>query len=514
MGYVSFEFVILLLAALLVFYFWPRKFVKYRYFVLLLASYVFVMYADWRWGIILFANTVISYFCGIFTFHNKKIKEEKYSSINDGVYAYPVREYKETTVRAKTWVPMVISIVLNVGLLLVTKYTNWIGESLFSFLDKPFDPISFIVPLGISFYVFTIVAYNIDVYKGKIQAERNFFKFATFVSFFPKLAQGPITRYSEASGEGGLYGEHSFVNVDFLAPAQRIVRGLFKKVLIADILGVYVTYIWGNYSSLPGYFFPLVGILYAIELYCDFSGYMDMSLGVAGLFGIKLPENFDVPYMSKTVQEFWRRWHATLGSWLRDYIYFPLGGSRVASWRVVVNTMIVWLVSGLWHGADWTYLIWGLYFGVLLVLGRFTKPYFAKYKQYQGPLATFLRIFRTFALVCIGWAIFSAPSLDAFLHFAKRMLTDPLAGSFSSIFNGSTLPWSYFLLALLATAVLVALYFSKPIQSKLPSLFTKPSFKASVCFALSCLAVVSAVYMTVKLQGIGVSTSDFIYFEF
>lgn len=514
MGYVSIEFLCLLVVTLLIFYLWPKKITKYRHLVLLTASYVFIAFGDWRWALIVIFNTVVSYVCGILTFQKKTIPSKDYSYVQQGVFQIPSAEPSKTEVTKKYVLPVAISILINVGFLVAVKYTNWLGNSIADVLKKPFDPINFIVPLGISFYVFTLVAYNVDVYKGKVSAEKNFLKFATFVSFFPKLAEGPITRYSEMK-DGGLFGSERFSDVDFYKPFQRIVLGIAKKALVADILGVYVTYIWSNYTSLPGYLFPIVAILYAVQLFCDFSGYMDMSIGVAGLFGIRMPENFNVPYLSKTVQEFWRRWHITLGTWLRDYIYFPLGGSRVKQWRIVFNLMVVWIVSGLWHGADWTYLIWGIYFGILLVISHLGRNYCKeKWGKYNGKLANGLRVFRTFTLVTIGWSIFSAPSLDSFIGFVKRFIKHTFEGSAGDIFNESTLPSYYLIVALAVAALLVVIYYIKQVHISLPKFTNSSYFRVPTYFAVVCTVMVVTVYMTIILKGIGVSTSDFIYFDF
>jgi alginate O-acetyltransferase complex protein AlgI len=441
MNYLSIPFLILLASTLLLFYIWPKKLLKYRYFLFLVASYVFICFYDWRCGLVVLGNTLVSYLCGLLTYTQKQPVQEPakpqdsnpYEMIEIEGYGTPVISTPKQEETKKHTSPMVLSILLNVGLLAAVKYFNWAGGMVASLINKPFSTFNFIVPLGVSFYVFTLVAYNVDVWRKKFPAEKNFFKFATFVSFFPKLAEGPIVNYDEVTnGNDSLFNEKRFGNIDQLKHFQRIVLGLCKKVLIADILGVYVSYIWTNWAEMPGWYFILAAFLYAIQLYCDFSGFMDMSIGIAGLLGVVLPENFNVPYLSKTVQEFWRRWHITLGRWFKNYIYIPCGGNRVNKFRWVLNVLLVWLITGLWHGASWTFVLWGLYFGVILVIGGLLKLLLQKHSDaHQGKIANGLRVVRTFILVTIGWFLFSAPSLSSAL----------LLLSFASLYANGDIPY-------------------------------------------------------------------------
>lgn len=515
MNYLSIQFLILLAVTLLLFYLWPKKYLKYRYFLFLVASYVFISFYDWRCGLIVLGNTLVSYSCGLFTHGTKTKKTSLETSKSDvEVIDFKDMEKVETQEIRRTWL-MVLSIVINIGLLFVVKYFNWIGGALSSLFEQPFSAISFIVPLGISFYIFTLVAYNVDVWKKKFPAEKNFFKFAAFVSFFPKLAEGPIISYDEVASENSLFNEHTFEDIDILKHFQRIILGIIKKVLIADIIGIYVSYIWANWSTVPGWYFALSALLYAIQLYCDFSGFMDMSLGVAGLLGVELPENFNTPYLSKTVQEFWNKWHISLGKWLKNYIYIPSGGNRVKKSRWIFNILLVWMISGLWHGAEWTFIIWGLYYGLILVISGLLRPFNKKvFEKYQSPVATALRVIRTFALVTIGWSIFSAPDLMTYLRFGKRFLLHMFDGSAMAMFNSTTLPIGYFIFALIMVSLLIAYYYLSNVKNLINKLIPKQWIKNAIGFVINAGVLVSAIYVMTMIGGLGVTTSGFLYFEF
>lgn len=522
MNYLTFSFLILLASCLLFFYLWPKKFLKYRYFLFLIASYVFICFNDWRCGLVVFGNTLVSYLCALFTYTKRRShpgrpkSDSGYEMIDIDENANELKAVSPEGEVSRNTVLMVLSILTNVGLLVAVKYFNWIGGSVASLLNKPFSTASFVVPLGVSFYVFTLIAYNVDVWKKKFPAEKNFFKFATFVSFFPKLAEGPIVNYDELSfGEGSLFNEKRFGDIDQLKHFQRIVLGLGKKVLIADILGVYVSYIWTNWADMPGWYFALAAFLYAVQLYCDFSGFMDMSLGIAGLLGVTLPENFNVPYLSQSVQEFWRRWHITLGRWFKNYIYIPCGGNRVNKFRWALNVLLVWLITGLWHGASWTFVLWGLYFGVILVIGGSLKPLLQKHNaSHEGRIANGLRVIRTFILVTIGWSLFSAPSISTYLHFAKRLFTSPFSGSITSIFSSSTLPVSYFVLTIGVMILLLILYYFGKVKGLFSKLNQKVWLKGLFSFVACAIVIVSSVYMIVLMEGLGTASSGFIYFNF
>lgn len=267
-----------------------------------------------------------------------------------------------------------IAIAINVGVLIVLKYYNFFAETVNGVFSTNFTIYNFIIPLGISFYTFSLISYSVDCCQRKTKVELNPFKFILFVSYFPKVLQGPISSYDQLK-QDGLFSGCSFKDNNYLKPIFRICIGIIKKVFIADIIGLYVNGIFANVGTTSSLLLILGSLLYTIQLYCDFSGFMDMALGISGLFGIKLEENFNTPYLSSSVSEFWRRWHITLGAWLRKYIYIPLGGNRVNKFRYIINIFIVWLVSGLWHGANWTFIIWGLFHGLCVTIEGLLQKY-------------------------------------------------------------------------------------------------------------------------------------------
>ena len=262
-----------------------------------------------------------------------------------------------------------------------------------------------IFPLGISFFTFQSISYTADTYTKKINPENSFLNIALFISFFPVISSGPIQR------AGNLIPQFQKVrhfDYDNATDGMKLFAwGMVKKLCIADRIAVYVNYVYGSVSDQYGFALLLATVLYSFQIYCDFSGYSDMAIGVARYLGLDAGKNFDHPYLSKSVGEFWRRWHISLSSWLRDYIYIPLGGSRGASFRVYLNLMITFLVSGIWHGSTWNFLIWGMLHGFYQCIGRLSKPFLEKIK-----IPVFIRIVITFCLVTFAWIFFRASTVQ------------------------------------------------------------------------------------------------------
>ena len=324
-----------------------------------------------------------------------------------------------------------LSLGVNLGLLGFLKYYNFFASSLqvaFSGLGFVLDDLTLniILPIGISFYTFQTLSYTIDIYKQKIPAEKDPVKFFAFVSFFPQLVAGPIERASHLLPQ---FQKHrSFEEKNALGAFQLILWGLFKKIVIADNCALIVNEVFGNYQSFNSLEICFAVIMFAFQIYGDFSGYSDIAIGVSRLFGIDLMVNFRTPYFSRDIAEFWRRWHVSLSSWFRDYLYIPLGGSKVGRQMAVRNTMIVFLVSGFWHGANWTFIVWGalhsLFFLSLLLMNR--------NRIHTNHLPTFLskahlaglpHMLLTFALVCFAWIFFRADSVSHALSIIQRIGT-------------------------------------------------------------------------------------------
>lgn len=292
----------------------------------------------------------------------------------------------------------VLSVCVNLSALFFFKYYNFLASA-----AKLPTIIGLALPIGISFYTFQILSYTVDLYRGEIALQRNYLAFGTYVTLFPQLVAGPIVKYSEIDRE---LTDRTTTRSDFAEGILRFVVGLAKKILIGDALASGYEYYKGVMQFTPTTLGAwLVAVFYSLHLYFDFSGYSDMAIGLGRMFGFHFPENFNYPYISKSISEFWRRWHMTLSHWFRDYVYIPLGGNRRGKWKQCRNLMVVWLLTGLWHGAGWNFVLWGLYFGVLLIL----EHLFLRRILEKTP--DVLRHFYTLILVFISFLIFSSDSL-------------------------------------------------------------------------------------------------------
>lgn len=283
-----------------------------------------------------------------------------------------------------------------------------------------------ILPVGISFYTFQALSYTIDVYKKKIMPTSDIVEFFAYISFFPQLVAGPIERATNLLPQ--FQKDRHFDYAKAVDGSRQMLWGFFKKLVIADNCGDTVNLMWGTYSDLSGINLLALGVLFTFQIYCDFSGYSDIAIGCARLFGFNLMQNFSVPYLSRSIPEFWRRWHISLMSWFRDYVYIPLGGSRCAKWKIYRNTLIVFAVSGLWHGANWTFVVWGLYNALLIIMWRViginntTKVVVAQNSKFPS-LKEVCQVLVTFFFVIIGWIIFRSENLSQASDYIYRMFS-------------------------------------------------------------------------------------------
>lgn len=378
----SFEFIIFFIAVVAAYFALPHRF---RWAVLLAASCYFYM-AFIPWYILILAYLiVIDFFLG------KKI---------------------EATVdlrRKRHW--LWISIAANVGTLFVFKYFNFFTDTHFFTL---------LLPLGLSFHTFQSLSYVIEVYRGKVKAERHFGIYALYVMFFPQLVAGPIERPAHMLPQ--FVEVHVFSYPRAVLGAERMIWGFFKKIVVADHLAVLVNIVYGNVSAWDGPSLALATVFFAFQIYCDFSGYCDIALGAAQVLGFELSENFKSPYFSKSIGEFWRRWHITLSSWFRDYVYIPLGGSRDREVKIVRNLMITFVLSGLWHGANWTFVIWGALNGAYLVIGRWKQKVFSGSSGFFVlPVVPVFSALMTFLLTSFAWIFFRARTLSDAWHVVTNL---------------------------------------------------------------------------------------------
>ena len=370
--------------------------------LIVVASYIFYGWWSWRFLVLIGITTVLSFLSGI------------------GIE-------KATTIRCKKAV-MIANVVVNLGILGVYKYYDFFATQfaeLFG-IQSDFLLLHLILPVGISFYTFQALSYSIDVYRKQIEPTHDIVSFTAFLSFFPQLVAGPIERATNLLPQ--FQRKRTFDYAQAADGMRQILWGLFKKIVIADNCGTYVDAVWGDYASHSASTLVLSAVLFAFQIYGDFSGYSDIAIGTAKLFGIKLMRNFNTPYFSRNIAEFWRRWHISLTTWFRDYVYIPLGGSRpdtssphrlfasspagYTKCIAVRNTFIIFLLSGLWHGANWTFVLWGVYHALLFV-PLFLLGKNRRYLEEDTRLTDLPKILLTFVLVIIGWIIFRAPSIGA-----------------------------------------------------------------------------------------------------
>ncbi|MCH5279926.1 MAG: MBOAT family protein [Lachnospiraceae bacterium] len=404
----SINFLIFLPIVVLVYFIIPKK-IKYLW--LLVASYYFYMCWNAKYALLIFASTVITFISGLLI---EKIKNSNYEATKQ--------------IRLKKWV-VAGSFVINLGILFWFKYTNFALSILtraFSYIHVQLNAPTFdiILPVGISFYTFQALSYTMDVYRDEIYAEKNFFKYALFVSFFPQLVAGPIERSKNLLKQLSIPKKFSFEEAR--EGLLLILWGFFLKIVLADRIAIFVDTVYGDYITWSGYYLILATMLFAVQIYCDFSGYSTIAMGTAKILRISLMENFDAPYLSTSVADFWRRWHISLTSWFKDYLYIPLGGSRKGKLRKYVNKMIVFLVSGLWHGASISFIVWGGLNGIYQIIGEMLQPLRDKavsvlHLNRESIGHKLAHIVGTFVLVDFSWIFFRANRLKEALAIIKSI---------------------------------------------------------------------------------------------
>lgn len=384
---------------------------------IVIVSYIFYGWWDWRFLVLIAITTFCSFYSGI------------------------LLEKSESTKLRRLYLWGNVS--LNLAILCVFKYYNFFVENLQSLLSPMGITLSnitldLILPVGISFYTFQALSYSIDVYKRKINATRNVIAFFAFISFFPQLVAGPIERATNLLPQ--FLRKRSFDYDRAVDGCRQMLWGLFKKMVIADNCAVYVNQVFANPDEFGGVNLWLAALCFTFQIYGDFSGYSDIAIGVAKMFGINLMRNFRSPYFSRDIAEFWRKWHISLTTWFRDYIYIPLGGSRCKKSKVVRNTFIIFLVSGFWHGAEWTFIAWGAYHAILfmpLILVGKNRKYLDEpgANSILPTMGESILMGWTFLLVMIGWVIFRADNLSFAVHYIGRMFSDfRMAGDIPSKF--------------------------------------------------------------------------------
>jgi len=378
---------------------------RFRWLLLLCASYYFYMCWKPAYAVLLFISTFIVYYAGI--------------------------QIGKTEIKSKRKKFLILSIFSNLGLLFLFKYYNFFNDSFRALFNQynlvyGIPDLKLLLPVGISFYIFKNLSYSIDVYRGDQAPEKHLGIFALYVAFFPQLLAGPIERPTRLLPQ--LHQAFHFDYQRVTEGAKLIFWGLFQKVVIADTLSILVDAVYDQPTRYNGISLVIATIFFAFQIYCDFSGYSDIAIGAAQILGYRTMENFNRPYSSKSIAEFWRRWHISLSSWFRDYLYIPLGGNRVSVPRWYLNLLLVFLLCGFWHGANWTFVIWGGLHGFYLVFSNLTQRAREKVALKIGldktpDLVRFLKVLTTFLLVCFAWIFFRSNSVSDAFYIVSHLLT-------------------------------------------------------------------------------------------
>lgn len=465
MLFTSISFLYYFLPALIIIYFITPK--KYKNIILLIASLLFYFYGEPKYVFLMIAEIVIAYTGAILI--------DKYKNQSKNI--------------------LIITLFIHVFLLIIFKYTDFIIQTINDISNANIKLLNIALPIGISFYTFQIISYIIDVYNGKVKVQKNIINLATYVSLFPQLVAGPIVRYQTVEKELD-DRVHSFNN--FAYGIRRFSIGLAKKVLIANALGELCTKAF-VLNETTVIFYWIFGISYMLQLYFDFSAYSDMAIGLGRIFGFNFPENFNYPYISKSITEFWRRWHISLGTWFKDYVYIPLGGNRDGKYKQIRNILIVWLLTGIWHGANWTFLIWGLLFGIILIIEKIFL------NKFMEKLPSFIKRIYVLFIVMILFIIFNAENMSVALTNIKGLF-----GMNGEVFvNDYTLHYLKSYLPLLIIAFLGATPFIKTLIDKL----RKNKYVNNIINILEPILIVM-ILVVVTSYLIDNSYNPFLYFRF
>lgn len=473
----SLQFILFFILVVALYFALPHR---VRWILLLLASYYFYMSWKVEYGLLLLATTFLDYCIALLIERTHGLGWRK--------------------------VLLSISLISNLGMLFLFKYWTFFSDST-RVIFEAFNisvhtsELRLLLPIGISFYVFQSLSYTIDVYRGQQKAERHFGIFALYVSFFPQLVAGPIERAAHLLPQ--FRHQHTFDYRRIVDGLKLAVWGLFKKMVIADRLAEFVNAVYNNPAEHGALAFIVATYAFAFQIYCDFSGYSDIAIGTANVMGYDFRDNFRRPYFSKSIAEFWRRWHISLSTWLKDYVYFPLGGNRHGVSRQYLNLFLTFLISGLWHGANWTFVLWGMLHGIYMVVGRITQhtrdAWYAR-REWQQRTVEYIRLVLTFNLICFAWIFFRANSFADLITIMRRSVsTIDVSGFFETAAKTQlwlALVWIGFLIGvelIQRTGEFRKLFAHKPVVIRWASYIT----------------IVLAILLFGKFGG-----HDFIYFQF
>lgn len=524
MLFTSAKFIAFLIILVFLYYLVPKK---AQWPLLLVGSYAFYYFADPRYLIFIITTTISAYFAGIAINKINKSTDD-YIKANKATLSKEDKKAYKAKAKSKKWIVLLICLIFNLGILSVTKYTNFVIANINSFRSEvsQLRLINMIVPMGISFYTFQTCGYIIDVYRGKHEAQKNPFKFALFVSFFPQLVQGPISRYSDMAES--LYAEYKLEETNISQGLTRILWGYFKKLVVADRIITAVTTLISD-TSYNGTWVFIAMLFYAFELYCDFTGGIDITIGIAKVLGITLKENFELPYFSKNIKEYWNRWHITMGTWFTDYIFYPISVStpmlKLSKWSrqhlgqqigkrvsVYLSSFIVWFTTGLWHGAAWNFIVWGLMNFVVIMISQELEPLYAKFhNKFHVKDKAWWSVFQ------IIRTIFLMSMIRMFDCYRNVPLTFKMVGTMFTKFNlkiytdGSLLTLGitkadYVILI----AAFVVILTTSIIKARRGFVFDTNKY----VLRYSLLAVLFVVIIVFGAYGVGYDSTQFIYNQF
>lgn len=471
---------------------------KFKYLWLLAASCYFYMCWNWKYIFLIGISTVITYISGIAIEECKRFREDRQ------------RWYKKLI--------CILCLISNLGILFFFKYWNFTINNIsillngigVTFTAPEFDVM---LPVGISFYTFQALGYAIDVYRGDIYAERNFFKYALFVSFFPQLVAGPIERSKNLLKQ--INKMHTFDYERLKSGLLLMLWGLFQKIVIADRVSILVNTVLNSYTEFQGFYILIAVMLFAVQIYCDFAGYSDIAIGASEVMGFSLMTNFKAPYYSRSVPEFWRRWHVSLNTWFKDYLYIPLGGNRKGTLAKYRNIMAVFLTSGLWHGASWNYVVWGFLNGFYQVFGDITKKYRQRFVCKLGVKTNCFsyRLFQmliTFLLIDFSWIFFRAPGFKAGIEILCSMFAklNPYIFFDGSLFKLGLSRPEFTIMVISIILLFLADYWRYKVPIRKLLMQQNLVFRWLVYYGCISVLIIWGVY------GIGAEASQFIYFQF
>lgn len=495
MSFNSVHFFIFFPLITLIYFILPRKI---RWIWLLFSSYYFYMSWNPKYSLLLAFSTIITYLSGLLIDSSNSIKDNRKS-----------KQFKIF------W--LILSFIINLGILLLFKYFNFLSNILAklgeisgaSITSPAFD---MLLPVGISFYTFQALSYTVDVYRGDIPCEKNLGKYALFVSFFPQLVAGPIEKSKNL-----LYQFNESYDFDYDRIKRGLIRmlwGFFKKIFIADRLAILVNTVYNSPNDYFGFQIIIATIFFAFQIYADFSAYSDIAIGAANVLGFKLTNNFRQPYFSKSIKEFWKRWHITLGEWFRDYLYIPLGGNRKGKFRTYINILIVFLVSGLWHGASITFIIWGILHGGYQVIGNLLIPiknYITKKFNISTDVFSYKlgQMIFTFILVDFAWIFFRANSIsDIKILFNHMFVFNPWIFTDGSLYNLG-LNSKEFLASIIGILIILII---NTLETKMDLI---DSFShQNLVFRWFIYIITLLIILIFGVYGSGYSEQQFIYFQF